>query len=110
MTPELHWEGRHETYKRVKRSEGFWMSLDEEARETLIEMVRGAIAVMYDNVEEWLPDAFTGETHGEAIKVELMLLMGDVDTEMARRIESSSMRRKEAAAALRESLKELHEE
>jgi hypothetical protein len=109
ITPDSHWESRHDLYKKVKRSRGWYMSLDPEQRAALAEKVRGSLAVMVDKVDEWLPDAFVGDLVGETIRIELQLVLADIDSAVAKQRHSSSYNLNKMAAKVEAMLEEMDE-
>ena len=96
LTPTIHWEDRHELFLTIKRSRAIWNTMTQEQKDVVVEKVKGSLAVMVDTVEEWIPDAFRGDTYGEAIKIELMFAMADVYSAVELKRESSSHRLNEA--------------
>lgn len=110
LTPAIHWEQRHDLFKQVKRSRGIYMSLSPEERDIIIGKVHGALAVMLDRVDEWIPDAFVGDQPGESLDIKLTLVMADVDSSVAKVRESSTTRFNEVTEQLKESLADLENE
>lgn len=107
LSPAVHWGNRFDLFQAIADSRELWVSLSEEERLVLIEKVRGSLAVMLDRVEEWLPDSFRGDHAGETLKIELNLIMADVDTSVATLINTSSTRFKESMSQLEFELEEL---
>ena len=97
LTPTMHWEDRHDLYLTTKRSRAIWKNMSQDQKDAVIEKVKGSLAVMVDTVEEWIPDAFRGDTYGEAIKIELTFAMADVYSAVELKRESSTHRLREAS-------------
>lgn len=110
ITPQTHWEKRHELFKQVKRSRGIYMSLSDDQRYELVNKIHGTLAVMLDRIEDWLPDSFTGEEVGECLNIELKLVMADIDSSISDTIESSTTRMKKISQEMEKELLELEEE
>ena len=89
LTPETHWENRHEIFLQVKHSRAVWKNMTNEEREAIVKKVAGSLYVMADTVENWIPDSFTGERSGDALKIELTLAMAEIDTAVSRNREAS---------------------
>lgn len=110
LTPSMHWEDRHELYLTVKRSRAIWKSMSQDQKDAAVDKVKGSLAVMVDTVEDWIPDAFRGDSYGEAIKIELVFAMADVYSAVELKRESSSMRLKEANADIQSLVQAIEEE
>lgn len=107
LTPDIHWQNRHDTFKRVKRSRSIYMALSPEQKLVLTKKLRGALAVMYDRAEEWIPDSFTGNELGSALKVEMTFVMTEVDSSVSDILEASSYKLKEALDGMMSAMDDL---
>lgn len=86
------------------------MSLSDDQRTEIKEKIRGTLAVMLDRVDEWLPDSFSGDAVGESLDIQIKLVMADIDSSVAKTIETSSMKMNEATDKLSEVLEDLENE
>ena len=98
LTPSIHWEDRNDLFLTIKRSRAIWKAMTQDQKDAVVEKVKGSLAVMVDTVEDWIPDAFRGDSYGEAIKIELLFAMADVYSAVELKRESSSHRLNEAFA------------
>lgn len=98
LTPTIHWKDRHDLFLTIKRSRTIWKTMTQDQKDTVVEKVKGSLAVMVDTVEEWIPDAFRGDTYGETIRIELLFAMADVYSAVELKRESSTHRLSEAFA------------
>lgn len=96
LDPDFFWENRHSLFQAAKHSRAIWSVMTEEERDAILSKVRDSLAVMLDRVDEWVPESFTGVEVGEAINIELTLLMADVDSAVATTVQSSSMKLNES--------------
>ena len=72
-----------------------------EERDIIIEKVRRCMEVMYDYVDEWLPDAFSLNDLGTVLNIQLNLLVSDMEEDVVEIFKTTSGRRKEALRELK---------
>jgi hypothetical protein len=101
VSPGLLWEARHTEWARKVASNKIYESMSEDERLVIIEKVRRCMEVMYDYAEEWVPDSFSMDEIGQVLKVELNLLVGDLEDDVIERYKATSIRRRNAMLELK---------
>ena len=101
ITPSMIWEGRHIEWKRKMESNAISDNFSYEERDIIIEKVRRCMEVMYDYVDEWLPDAFSLDDLGTVLNIQLNLLVSDMEEDVVEIFKTTSGRRKEALRELK---------
>lgn len=82
-TPKDFWEEREELEKAAKDSQGEWEKMSKENREAAVILTERALARMYEDVEDWLPESFE-HVAGEVLTVRVFLVSTDIDGEVER--------------------------
>lgn len=82
ISPKDFWESRHELHQKMKVSLEVYESMSSEARAALVSKIQRAMAIMHDQVEEWLPDALSMDETGKNIRVEFNFLAAEIDKEI----------------------------
>jgi hypothetical protein len=106
ITPALIWESRHIEWSRKMQSNEIYDALSDEEREVTVEKVRRCMEVMYDYAEEWVPDSFSIDESGAVLKIELNLVVTDLEEDVIERYKATSARRREAMRELKQLLEE----
>lgn len=106
MTPALLWESRHIEWSRRMQSREISDKLSDDAREVVVEKVRRCMEVMHDYADEWVPDSFSLDECGATLKIELSLLVTDLEEDVIERYRATSVRRREAMNDLKRLLEE----
>jgi len=106
-TPESFFADRQEVFRTVTESKGLYGRLSPEAQKVVADMVRRALFLAADTVEEWLPSSFLVEELDEALVVQLKLLNSQVRAEIADRKKYTSQRINEIKSDLRKDLEDL---
>ena len=110
MTPREYWDDRHEMFERIRSSVDFYESLSYDERIAINNKVRHALAIMHDNVESWIPDAFNLDDAGNRIKIELNLMVADIDKDIEDSQLATSFQLADAAEKLKKIIEEVSEE
>lgn len=82
ITAKDFWDARHELHEKMMKSMEVFENMTSEERIALVSKIKRAMAVMHDQVEEWLPDALTMDETGENIRVEFNFLAAEIDKEI----------------------------
>ena len=94
ITPAMIWESRHKEFARVMSSNEDYQSLGYEVQKVLIARVRRAIEVMYDNVEQWIPDGISIDEKGSLIQVQFGIIINDIEQDLVALFNATSQRAK----------------
>jgi hypothetical protein len=76
------WDQRHELHEKMMKSMEVYENMTSEEKQALVSKIKRAMAVMHDQVEEWLPDALTMSETGENVRVEFNFLAAEIDKEI----------------------------
>ena len=82
ITARDFWDARHELHDRMATSMEVYSMMTAEERQALVSKIKRAMALMHDQVDEWLPDALTMSETGENIRVEFNFLAAEIDKEI----------------------------
>lgn len=82
ITAKDFWDARHELHEKMMKSMEVYEKMTADEKQALISKIKRAMAVMHDQVEEWLPDALTMSETGENIRVEFNFLAAEIDKEI----------------------------
>jgi hypothetical protein len=82
ISPSMLWESRFTEFDRTKESQRLYYNMSIDHRDAIAERIKRATAVMYDTVDEWLPDAISLSDDGTCIKIEFNLVLGKVDIDV----------------------------
>jgi hypothetical protein len=82
ISPKDFWDSRHELHEKMVKSMEVYNSMNEETRLALISKIQRAMAIMHDQVEEWLPDSLSMDETGNNIRVEFNFLAAEIDKEI----------------------------
>jgi hypothetical protein len=95
ITPELLWEARFEEYQRHLNSNKLYgeMSLDEKNAITL--RLKKAIGIMYDTVDDWLPDSLSLSEDGTCLRIEFNLILNKVEIDVDRMHKATTFKLRE---------------
>lgn len=110
MTPRQYWDDRHEMFRKIQNSMAFYNELSYEHRLVIQSKVKHALAIMYDNVDSWIPESFDIEEPGNRIKIELNLMVADIDQDIEDSQVATSFQLASAAESLKELIAEVQEE
>lgn len=102
ITPSIIWSGRHKEFERKMISNEIHDNLSPEERSIIAERVRRCIEVMYDYVDEWLPDAFSINEAGSLLTIEMNLLVSDMEEDVIEIFKATSGRKRVARKELLE--------
>jgi uncharacterized membrane-anchored protein len=83
IEPDDFWRNRYEIHKQLVRSANILKSLTPDQRAALVSKVKKAMAIMHDEVEEWLPDALSMDKDGATLRVEFNMLAAEIDQEVS---------------------------
>lgn len=106
ITAKDFWDARHELHEKMMKSMEVYEKMTPDEKTALVTKIKRAMAVMHDQVEEWLPDALTMSETGENIRVEFNFLAAEIDKEIQIIDQATSFDLKEVAVGTREILKD----
>lgn len=106
-TPESFFADRQEVFRAVTESKELYGRLSPEAQKVVADMVKRALFLAADTVEEWLPSSFLVKDLDEALVLQLKLLNSQVRAEIADRKKYTSQRINEVKSDLRKDLEDL---
>lgn len=95
-TPKDIWDNKNKWFEETKQSREEWEKLADENREAMINLVKNAIARMYDRVDEWVPESFVFES-GNFVGCHFKILCTDIDKEIERAEAATSFQIAEAS-------------
>ena len=101
-----YWEERIQVYEDFQGSKQIYKNMTVQEREIVAARVRVVLEAMHDNVEGWLPTAFT-LSDGDCINVTLKILKTKIDSDVADRERVTSFRLSEAAKDMQQIMREL---
>jgi hypothetical protein len=102
VTHETFWDQRFELHEKVSNSGRIYENMTPEQRTALAERTRRGLAVMYDNVEAWLPDALALDETGQMIRVELNFMAAEIDKDVLLAEQATTFEIEELKNQLRE--------
>lgn len=105
-TPELFFNNRMIWYQQVKNSREVFDQLPHDNKEAVLDMVRRSLYLAADEVEAWVPSAFSPESISDTLVIELKLSTSQVDAEIADRKKYTSKRLAEIAEDARSDMEE----
>ena len=79
VSPGIYWENRHTLFQNSNGREEAFDKMAYEDRELITSRVKEALERLYDNVEDWLPEAFKEFDPGNRITLEVSMLVIDHD-------------------------------
>jgi len=82
ITPALLWESRFTEFERTINSQRIYSEMNPEYREAITERIKRATAVMYDTVDDWLPDSLSLSDDGTCVKIEFNLVLAKIDIDV----------------------------
>ena len=82
ILPKGFWEERHVLHPGKMTSAGVRTGMSDTDRQALISKLQKAMAVMHDNVEEWIPDGVEMDKTGKVISVNFNFLAAEIETEV----------------------------
>lgn len=103
------WEDRHALHELQKRSAEAYQAMSNEKREAIIKKLKRSMAVMHDNIDEWIPDSLRMEANGDTLRVELNFLAADLEVEMDLLSSKTSFEIEEAVRRTEEAMREMEE-
>lgn len=106
-TPESFFADRQEVFRAVTESKELYGRLSPETQKVVADMVKRALFLAADTVEEWLPSSFLVKDLDEALVLQLKLLNSQVRAEIADRKKYTSQRINEVKSDLRKDLEDL---
>ena len=74
ISPKDFWDSRHELHQKMMNSMEVYEAMGNETRSALISKIQRAMAIMHDQVEDWLPDSLSMDETGKNIRVEFNFL------------------------------------
>lgn len=95
LHPTTFWDN-YDTYRSTERANReAWVSVTEEERREVTFLVKQAMGVMYDKVDDWLPAGFSLDEVGKTLNVSFTILSSEV-------VERIDMREKSTTSSLRD--------
>lgn len=103
---EEYWEERLEVYQAYQTSREIFDQMSDIEREVIASRVRVMLEALHDNVEGWLPTAFT-LNDGDCVNVTFKILKTKIDADISDRERVTSYRLNEAAKDMQQMILEL---
>ena len=104
-----YWEERVETFERYQSSQRIYRFMSDMEREAIAQRVRTCIEAMHDNVEGWLPSAFT-MADGDCINVTFKIMKTKIESDLTDRQRVTSFKLNQAARDMQQMILELDHE
>jgi len=82
ISPSMLWEARFVEFQKTQRSHEIYESMTSDQRKALADRIKRATAVMYDTVDDWLPDALSMHDDGACVKIEFNLILSKIDIDV----------------------------
>ena len=82
ITPELLWEARFEEYQRHLYSKEIYSDMSLDEKNAIILRLKKAIGIMYDTVDDWLPDSLSLSEDGTCLRIEFNLILNKVEIDV----------------------------
>jgi hypothetical protein len=82
ISPSMLWESRFIEFEKTLNSQRIYESMSSDHRKALAERVKRATAVMYDTVDDWLPDGINLSDDGTCISIEFNLVLAKIDIDV----------------------------
>jgi hypothetical protein len=95
ISPTMLWEGRFQEFNRVKKSHEIYNNMTEEQTSVLVERLKRAIAIMYDTVDDWVPDALSINDDGSCIKIDFNLVLTNIDIDVENKHKATTFKLRE---------------
>jgi hypothetical protein len=90
ITPKEIWDRKDEWFDNAKKSKNFWeKNMDSEKREAVLRIVKYALELLHDDVENWVPESIDS-SGGSYMNVDFKILFTDIDKEIDRHNEVTS--------------------
>ena len=83
IDPDDFWNSRFEIHEKLSTSAEIIDSMSSEQQAALVSKIKRAMAIMHDQVPDWLPDALSMSEDGSTIRVEFNFLAAEIDREVA---------------------------
>ena len=105
-TPEIFFSNRKKCYQQVKQSREIFDHLPHDNKEAVLDMIKRALFLAADEVELWVPSAFSSDRISDTLVVQLKLSASQVDAAIADRKKYTSKRLAEIIAEVEADLDE----
>ena len=109
LDKDEYWEERVQIYEDFQASKKIYKDMTHLEREIIADRVRVILEAMHDNVEGWLPAAFT-LSDGDCINVTMKILKTKIESDISDRERVTSFRLNEAAKDMQQIILELDDE
>lgn len=106
ITPALLWESRFSEFERCHYSKGIYDSMSTDEKEAIIFRLKKAVGVMYDTVDEWLPDSLSLSEDGTCLRIEFNLVMNKVELDVERKNKATTFKLREVRKEIESLLEE----
>lgn len=106
QTPHSWWKNRYNNFFDYVNSQRIYNSMSYEDKQVLVERIKNSLEVLYDNVEEWLPDAFKEFEPGNRIVVEMSMQVIDHEKTIKRKSAELSLKVRDARRELKKLIEE----
>ncbi len=109
ISPSLLWQTRFQEFEKTQNSHAIYESMTDDQRQALAERMRRATAVMYDTVDEWLPDALSIHDDGACVKIEFNMILSKIDIDVENKNKATTFKLREARKEIESLLKDDNE-
>jgi hypothetical protein len=75
------WDAREETFQDVNDSKNTFSRFTKEEKKVLKMKVLKFLSIMYDRIDEWLPESLCLDTPGERLSIVINLLTSEIEDE-----------------------------
>ena len=106
ISPTMLWEARFKEFKRVQESQEIFDSMTKDQRDVLIERLKRATAIMYDTVDDWVPDSLSLQEDGSCIRIEFNLIFTNIDIDIENKHKATTFKLQEMRKELEEIISE----
>lgn len=101
LTPKEIWNDREKYTAEEEAFKGKWAEVNEQRKAAILTMTRNALARMHDRVEVVVPSSFDPQP-GNFMDIKMRFLYSDVDEEIDRQAEVSTLATEQAASEIEE--------
>jgi hypothetical protein len=100
ITPSLLWDARFVEFERHIESQRIYEGMSAEERQAIVLRLKRAVGVMYDTIDDWLPDSLSLSDDGTCIRMEFNLVLNKVELDVERKNKATTFKLKEIRAEL----------
>ena len=106
LEPVPYWLDRVALFMQVQNSKEIYKDMEPLVRQLIASRIKFALEAMYDNVDEWLPSAFTF-SEGDTLDVHFRITKTNIESDVKHAEKVTSFKLKEASEDLREMMAQM---